>query len=98
MGQLLVVDGGPTSFEAGHRFQLLATTTVGRGPDNTIVIPDGFVSTTHAVLTHRDDGWWVSDVGSRNGTWVNDKRVDGEVSLQNGAILTLGQVKLKLAP
>lgn len=96
-GRLIVVDGGPTSYQPGHAFPVHSTATLGRGPDNTIVLSDSFVSTSHAVVTYRDGEWWLADLDARNGTWVNGERVKGEVKLRPGDVLAVGQVKLKLA-
>ena len=95
-GRLVVLDGGGTSYEAGHSFPLGQTTTIGRGPDNSIVLSDGFVSTNHAALSFRDGSWWLSDLGSRNGTWVNGQKVTGEVRIGHGDVVSVGQIKMKL--
>ena len=92
-----MVSGGGTSYEPGHAFPIYGTTTIGRGPDNTLVLSDGFVSSSHATLTFRDGAWWLTDLGSRNGSWVNGARISGEVRLRPGDVVALGQVKLKLA-
>ncbi len=97
VGRLVVVDGGSSSYEPGHRFPLFGTTTVGRGPDNDLVLSDGFVSSNHAILSLRDGSWWLSDLGSRNGSWVNGEKIAGEVQLHPGDVVAIGQVKLKLA-
>ncbi len=96
-GRLIVVAGGTTSYEPGHTFPLYGSTTIGRGPDNNLVLSDGFVSSSHALLTFRDDGWWLADLDSRNGTWLNGDRISGESQLRPGDVVAIGQVKLKLA-
>ena len=96
-GQLVVVSGGSTSYQEGHSFSIVGTATIGRGAGNSVVLSDGFVSTNHAALTFRDGEWWLKDLDARNGTWVNDERVNGEARIQPGDVLTVGQVKLKLA-
>ncbi len=95
--RLIVVDGGPTSYESGHSFAIRGTATIGRGADNAIVLGDPFVSTNHAILTYREGSWWLADLDARNGTWVNSERVKGETRVRQGDVVTLGQVKLKLA-
>ncbi len=96
-GRLIVVDGGSTSYQPGHSFPIYGSATIGRGADNTVVLGDSFVSTSHAVVTYRDGSWWLTDLDARNGTWVNAERVKAEVSVRPGDVITLGQVKLKLA-
>jgi hypothetical protein len=61
------------------------------GPDSTasqtIVISDTAISRKHALIEHRNDGYWVTDLGSVNGTYVNDQRIAGEQRLQSGDIV-----------
>lgn len=97
VARLIVVEGGPTSYESGHSFSIRGTATIGRGADNAIVLGDPFVSTNHAVLSYREGSWWLADLDARNGTWVNSERVKGEARVRPGDTVTLGQVKLKLA-
>jgi hypothetical protein len=96
-GRLIVIDGGPTSYQPGHAFPVYGSASIGRGADNTIVLSDSFVSTSHAILTYRDGAWYLADLDARNGTWVNSERVKGEVRVRPGDVLAIGQVKLKLA-
>jgi DNA-binding NtrC family response regulator len=51
------------------------TTTVGRERDNTLSIPEGAVSRYHARVVRREDGVWLEDLGSTNGTVVGGRRV-----------------------
>lgn len=51
---------------------------------------DREVSTHHAVLARDDEGWFVRDLGSRNGTWVDDVRVEGDQRLEGGETLRFG--------
>jgi adenylate cyclase len=57
--------------------------TIGRATDNDVVIKDGLISRHHARLHRVDDGWRVTDLGSSNGTRVND-RDPGKRVLKNG--------------
>lgn len=55
-------------------------TTIGRAPDNGIVIPDDRCSRLHAEIFFRpeDSGWFLRDLHSRNGTHVNGKKMNAE--------------------
>lgn len=66
--------------------------TLGREPDNDIVIADHLVSRRHAAIVPVADGHVVRDLGSTNGTWVNGRRIGEQpVHLQPGDYLALGQ-------
>jgi hypothetical protein len=66
--------------------------TVGRTPNNDIVLKETGVSKFHAYFTQRGDVWWVHDQGSTNGTFVDQKRIDAKgVALANGTRVAFGQ-------
>ena len=94
--KLQLLDPGESSLQVGRAFPLKPRTAVGRGPDNDIILDDGFVSTRHAILTLKKGEWWVKDLGARNGTWINDSRISGEASLSPGDLVAFGPVRLKL--
>jgi diguanylate cyclase (GGDEF)-like protein len=69
----------------GTRFLLEAgPLRIGRMPDNEIVLDDDGVSRRHARIERRGDAWFVMDVGSRNGTLLNERELEGEAKLANG--------------
>ncbi len=51
---------------------------MGRASHNDIVVEDPSVSRQHAVIRGDRDGYWIQDVGSRNGTYVNGSLLEGE--------------------
>lgn len=95
---LLMVEPHESDFEPGERIPLLAHSTIGRGPDNSIVLNDTFVSNEHARLTWNGRGWVVEDLGSTNGTKVNDHAVKRAAGARPGDTLEFGRVKMKLVP
>jgi hypothetical protein len=96
LGRLVVV-GSPSGEPAvGSVFALDAITSLGRDVNNSIVIDDEFVSATHAALTYRGRAWYVEDLGSTNGTFVNGSQVDGLAPLAFGDELQVGQARLRL--
>src|SRR5438034_4745882 len=77
----LVVTAGPRK---GGEFSLtVIRTTIGRGSDNVVVIPDISVSRQHVILEKQGERWVLLDQGSGNGTRVNGKQVD-RYPLQHG--------------
>ncbi len=69
-------------------------TQIGKGPRNDIVVADPAVSTSHAVLRAENGGYTLSDIGSRNGTSLNGKRITSTVKLNHGDVIGMGVTKL----
>jgi pSer/pThr/pTyr-binding forkhead associated (FHA) protein len=89
---LLLVKRGPN---AGSTFLLDAdSTSVGRSTEGEVFLDDITVSRKHAVFErHPDRSWFVRDVGSLNGTYVNGEQVD-ETKLATGDEVQIGKFKL----
>ncbi len=67
--------------------------TLGRGLSNDIILEDTRVSRHHAQLRYKNRQFWITDLGSTNGTFVNNERVV-ESALQNGDVVSLGGLEL----
>ena len=88
----LVVIAGPRK---GTEHTLVEElTTIGRGSDNVLVIPDISVSRQHSRLEKQGERWVVLDQGSGNGTRVNGKSID-RFPLQSGDEIEMGDTRLK---
>lgn len=94
-GMLELIDGAQSRWPKGTQFALDYYTTVGRNPENSIALNDGFVSGSHAEISFNQGGWWLMDVGSTNGTQLNGQPVRGKVQLHNGDIVSFGRVHLR---
>jgi len=96
LGRLVIVASPSGEPAAGAAFALDAITSLGRDVNNSIVLEDEFVSATHAALTYRGRAWYVEDLGSTNGTFVNGSQVDGLAPIAFGDEIQVGQVRLRL--
>jgi len=68
---------------------------LGRGSQSTVVLDDNHVSRNHAMIQRMDSGeYYLIDMGSRNGSFVNERRVRTPVGLRDGDRLVLGDAKL----
>lgn len=76
-------------------FELDARTLIGRLPTSTLQLTDPAVSKQHCVLESRDGTWVLRDLGSSNGTYVNQKRVHEEVALRHADVISLGSIRLR---
>ena len=82
--------------EPGQRLALAqGISTLGRAPDCTLPLDGAGLSRRHAELRVAGDEVLLRDLGSVNGTRVNERRVEGHVPLQDGDMLRLGDVVLK---
>jgi len=93
----LVIIYSPNSADLGRRYQLKGpVVTIGRGRDNDIVLASDCVSRRHLRLEHRPNGVYAIDLGSTNGTHVNDSpRSVTEHRLERGDQLKIGDLILK---
>ena len=57
---------------------------------NVAVLDDGLVSSQHARITRGAGGYDLEDLGSKNGTWVDNQRIEAKVRLRDGALLFFG--------
>ena len=71
-------------------------TTLGRDVNNSIVVDDPFACSDHAVLTFRGRAWYVEDLESTNGTYVNGVPVERVAPLGFGDELQVGEVRFRL--
>lgn len=94
--RLEVIACGEVPLEVGQVYRLKHTTTLGRAPTSTIMLPDGFASLDHAQISLRDSRWWLEDRDSRNGTLVNHIPVKEPIVLSSGDVITIGSVTLRL--
>lgn len=80
----------------GKRFQInKPDVVIGRSPDVDVVIDEKSVSRQHAKCLTREDEISIQDMGSSNGTYVNNDKSDAKVVLKDGDIIRLGTVLLK---
>lgn len=96
LGRLVVVASPSGEPKTGSVFALDAITTMGRDVNNAIVVDDPFASAEHAILTYRGRAWYVEDLGSTNGSFVNGRPVEGVAPLSFGDEIQVGQVRLRL--
>ncbi|MFL6374469.1 MAG: SpoIIE family protein phosphatase [Pyrinomonadaceae bacterium] len=70
-------------------------TTIGRSARSDICIPDAFASRLHAEIRQEGDGFWVSDLGSANGTKLNGSLVQGTLPLYPNAEVRIGETRIR---
>ncbi|MGB3674317.1 MAG: FHA domain-containing protein [Candidatus Nanopelagicales bacterium] len=74
-----------------------ARITIGRGMQNDVALPEDVgVSREHAVLSHQQGAWLITDSDSTNGTFVNGVRVKAPTAVRPGDRITVGASELKV--
>jgi adenylate cyclase len=72
------------------------TFTIGRGPTNDIIMPYSWISRKHTMVQRENNGiFQIMDMGSSNGTYINNKRIHSPAILNNGDMITLGKTNIK---
>src|SRR5207253_8612418 len=90
---LVVID------ERGSKVKTLSldgTLQIGRADACQLKLPDTYVSSFHARIYRHDGGWYVEDLGSTNGTYLNQKRVTSPDELRAGDRVRIGKNKLEI--
>lgn len=90
----LIVENGP-GLVVGTVFPLGQGLTIGRSRSNELHVDDSFVSHMHARILKRGPYYYVEDLGSTNGTFVNDGRVEGTGQLRVRDTLRMGETILR---
>lgn len=92
---LEMIDPADSSYSLGATLPLDHYTTIGRRDDNTVMIDDGFVSGSHAEIVFDRGAWWLQDLGSTNGTFINNQPVRARARITNGDIIQFGRVQVR---
>lgn len=70
---------------------------IGRREDCDVILPfDSQISRNHARLYRQEAGWYVEDLGSKNGTYVGKQRLEGSRPLEPGQMFRMGRTWLRL--
>jgi pSer/pThr/pTyr-binding forkhead associated (FHA) protein len=77
---------------AGERVDVDLAVTIGRGADCDLQISDTYLSTRHARLANDGGDLTIEDLGSTNGTYVNQEMIHGRLLLEKGDIVQVGGV------
>lgn len=92
----LVVTAGSL---AGTRITLgTQPVLIGRADDSTLVLTDDYASTRHARLSPRGSDWYVEDLGSTNGTYLDRSKVTTAVKVPIGTPVRIGKTAIELRP
>ncbi|MGH2472306.1 MAG: FHA domain-containing protein [Candidatus Limnocylindria bacterium] len=88
----LETERGPRSTFAVTR----SGATIGRGPESTIQLADLSVSRKHARITYKQGAYWLSDLGSMGGTWIDGTKLAAPRRVATGQIIDIGLCRLSV--
>ena len=69
---------------------------IGRADDSTLVLDDDYASTRHARIAQQGDDWYVEDLGSTNGTYLDRAKVTGPTRVPLGVPVRIGKTVIEL--
>ncbi|HEU5271546.1 MAG TPA: FHA domain-containing protein [Jatrophihabitans sp.] len=93
LSQLIVTEGAL----AGTRIALTGKPIlIGRANDSTLVLTDDYASTRHARIRETNNVWYLEDLGSTNGTYVGQTKLDGPIPLEAGVVIRIGKTAMEL--
>jgi len=90
---LIVVKGG--GLEGGARYDLFGGVSIGRSSEADVPIDDRYASQIHARIFARRGGYYVEDMNSTNGTFLNGDPVKGEIELAAGDSIEIGDTEFR---
>jgi hypothetical protein len=90
---LVATSGG--DLDPGERFDLFGGISIGRSSDADVRIEDRFASGVHARVYSRGANYYVEDMNSTNGTYLNDRRLDGEAKLNDLDEVRIGNTEFR---
>ena len=83
--------------QIGSHSYSVSELVIGRDQTCDLVLDANTVSAEHARLSYHHQNWWLEDLGSRNGTYLNLERVTTAAILVSGDELQIGQVLIKIS-
>jgi len=81
--------GSPSTFQVTK-----SGATIGRGPESTIQLSDLSVSRKHARIAYKQGAYWLSDLGSMGGTWVDGTKLAAPRRVEAGQTIDIGLCRL----
>lgn len=82
--------------KVGSIIPINSTVTLGRKDNNTIVLNDRFVSSYHAKIYLKNNEYFLEDLQSTNGTYINENKIEGKVKLNINDIVRFGSTAFKI--
>ena len=82
--------------EKPRTVKMAASMVVGRAPECELLLADTYVSQQHARIFGKNGSWYVEDLGSTNGTFVNEQKLAAPAMVQPGDRVRVGTTVMEL--
>ncbi|NBI05857.1 FHA domain-containing protein [Senegalia massiliensis] len=79
-------------FKVDEFYSLVSNVTIGRSNGNKITIKDPYISKEHAQIIKDKDAYFLEDLNSANGTYVNNIKINNAIKLSSGDTITIGRI------
>jgi pSer/pThr/pTyr-binding forkhead associated (FHA) protein len=96
--ELMIIDPARSRLLRGERILIRPGASVGREAGNTVIVDEDTVSASHARFSYERGRWWLEDLGSTNGTFVNRQQLNGRRPLEDGDEVQFGRVAMRFGP
>jgi hypothetical protein len=94
---LTLIDADQSDLAVGSMYPLQPVSSIGRAADNIVPLADAFVSSHHARLVQTNGHWYLTDLDSTNGTFINGTQAgQAAAPVATGDVIQFGRVKLRL--
>lgn len=95
-GLEIINSGNGKGLKDGSIIPIRSDFTIGRKDDNSIILTDPHISGHHAKIIVRNNGLFIEDLDSTNGTYVNGTRVKSKIKLSNKDEIKIGTAVFKI--
>ena len=95
-GQEVLTSMDEAKLKVGSVIPMATAITLGRKENNTVVLNDRFVSSYHAKIYLKNREYYLEDLQSTNGTYVNENKIEGNIRLNVNDIIRFGSTAFKV--
>lgn len=71
--------------------------TIGRDPECDLSVPNSTMSARHATLSFHQNQWWIEDLHSTNGSYIEDLRIEEPMVIKDGDLIVCGEVPITIS-
>jgi len=80
----------------GEVFELISSyNTIGRDPENHVILMDEKISKQHAAIVYDESDFWIEDLQSRNGVYLNGQSISSRERLSDGKLIKIGMTIMR---